>query len=167
MEEPNKLVYDLEKQIFDSGPKAVDGWFPTTPLHLREFVSDGVSRSMSIDNGPFDNPQEILDFMRADADYEENNSFFYDFEDVYEQNSEGFFQDFYCDKCLNDLLMQLMGEDIPRNDLADPFLEPIHHKRKTDSYMDGHEKIIESYWVRCDAHPEMYAGSETSFYREK
>ncbi len=138
----------------------VEGWTVRNRFQVKRFLNDGFKSDP--DYYPeFQNPEEVREFIFGEGQYENKNSFFYTVEDFKEQLEEGFMQNPYCHKCVEEATSSPIEEEI------DPEIEPQHIEYTSESYRPGFEKKVIETWYQCGDHPEVHINQKDSTWQEK
>lgn len=149
-------LYDSPQEITEEnalgGIWTVDGWEPA------RLLDEGFDRETDI-HPSFDSGWEALEFVMGRERYSDTNSFFYTPEDGAMVSDEGFFQDVYCPRCVEDAV------DVDIEDEIDPVIEPFVTDETRKSYKHGTEaKEVTSTRYSCSDHPEVYMSVSESEY---
>ncbi|WP_414838325.1 hypothetical protein ACK3SF_02885 [Candidatus Nanosalina sp. VS9-1] len=140
------------------GLEYMQGWAPG----LGQSYEDEVERLIDEGLESFEDEQDVWNFVNASGSYSNHNSFFYTDEDNDMRNSEGFFQDPYCHRCLTDTDI-----DVEDFSVEDAKIEPEYEKRTEKSFRSGYEKIVEELKYACGRHPEVSLTLREKEFREE
>lgn len=154
----------LEDPIQEKGGrKLVDGWSPEYWSSLGEYVREGFNQD-TLTGSPFNSAQQAFEFMSGIGDYRGRNSFFYNSQDLNKFQEEGFFKSFQCPNCLEELAVQLEGDDIPEEGIIDPEIPPNETEYQTKSFKPDEEKYVRKLWYNCRNHPEVSLMKTETWY---